>query len=268
MWKPLTQVGLAAIGTLALTACADATEPTGIGSLTASEAASSSEAAPPVEPVDDAAPSAGGVASALGEPSPTIAPVAGSAPSPAPSSSTTPPTPTTPTTSPAPTTAPAPPSTAGSTEDAPRAHEVLAEALARSTEAGRSELDALFHRRAEARCVADGAVADIGLDRYAAAYGVDVGSLATGPTMFEVTYDRIDAEAMVASLDDCIGIETVLRRVMDDSGIDADRQTCIVTRGLDVFENLLLGELMGDTHLLDESADSMNQISDECGEGP
>ncbi len=147
----------------------------------------------------------------------------------------------------------------------PTTVQALVEALAVSTLAGRSDLSELVDTVAAARCIAEGAVADIGADRYASAYGATVQSLRSELSMLGIAYDRIDAEAVAAALGACVDLEAAMRDILADSDIEPSAAMCLVADGFGAFQDLIVAELTQDQDLIDSVADRLIEVSDNCG---
>ncbi len=156
--------------------------------------------------------------------------------------------------------------TSSSTTGVVTAQEALVEALARSVPGGASELGRMVADQSEARCVADHLVADIGVDRYDAAYGINVGSVEAGLGIFDVPYDRIDAEAAGAAIGACTDVAAFFRSIMAENEVPEPAQDCLVEQGLATFEAALIAELNQDEQLVGELGDRLNDQSLACRE--
>lgn len=143
--------------------------------------------------------------------------------------------------------------------------QALSAALAESILRGQDDLSDLVDTVAGARCIAEGALADIGVDRYDGAYGVNVRSLEENLTMLGVVYDLIDADAVAAAIADCIDLEQQLRRVMGGNEIDEAVHDCVVAGGgVAIFTQMIEAELSADRQRVDRLVVEINEVVDGC----
>ncbi len=162
------------------------------------------------------------------------------------------------TTIPAPQTQPAP--TIGGIVQNP----ALTDAMAASVTPGGGGLARLVGSSAQARCIADRAVADIGEQRFQAAYGITVSSLQSGTSLLGVAYDQIDAEAMAAALASCVNLPAVLHRVFVADQMDPAVSTCVTTEGRWLFQQMFVAELRHDRGLVEKIVNELEDLAEAC----
>ncbi|MEM7326875.1 MAG: hypothetical protein AAF531_27575 [Actinomycetota bacterium] len=155
----------------------------------------------------------------------------------------------------------------GDNRDRPTAHEALAAAAAESILRGQDSLSGLVNTVAEARCIGEGVVAEVGLDRYDAAYGVNLRSLEQEQvTVLGVGYDLIDAENVSLVIADCVDLEAVLRSVLSSEGVTGIAHSCVIINGgVERITQMIEAELSFDQQRLQRLAEAMNAGVTRCG---
>lgn len=136
-------------------------------------------------------------------------------------------------------------------------------------ERGQTGLDRLAADQTEARCIFDGAVAEVGIERYETHYGLNpVMNQSDGTSAdlaaLDIVYDLVDARTVADVVAECVDLDAALREVLIDKRVPGAVHECVVTNRHRVFFGMMADELHGDEDSVLEAAAQLNWTVSSC----